>query len=207
MALDGRMARQEVGLMTAIKSSPYVRADQKLSVEIRGMAPADAPGVLKFASTLPLHDLLFLSRDIRNSRVMAAWLDEIAKGTIHTLVALSETEVVGCVAIVSDQLSWSSHVGDIRLLIRPDLRGTGLGRHLLKEGFALALGLDLEKLTARMTPDQLSAIALFEELGFRPEALLREHVRDANGVAHDLAVFSLLTKRSAAQRNAYRMGE
>ena len=191
--------------MSGFTSFPYVQPTQKLNVSIREMTAADAPAVLEFARRLPLHDLLFLARDIRNEKVVAAWIEEMEKGSIRTLVAINGDEVIGCLAVVTDALGWSSHVGDIRLLLRPDLRGTGLGRHLLKEGFALALALDIGKLTARMTPDQLSAIALFEELGFRPEALLREHVRDANGIAHDIAVFSLLTDRSAAQRNAYGM--
>jgi hypothetical protein len=39
-----------------------------------------------------------------------------------------------------------------------------------------------------MTVDQRSAIALFEELGFRPEALLAGHVADREGRLHDLVL-------------------
>jgi L-amino acid N-acyltransferase YncA len=41
---------------------------------------------------------------------------------------------------------------------------------------------------AQMTADQTGAIALFESLGFRAEALLRDHVRDREGHSHDIVM-------------------
>ena len=41
------------------------------------------------------------------------------------------TLVVATTAIVRDQLSWSPHVAEIRVLVSPDMRGKGLGRALL----------------------------------------------------------------------------
>ena len=38
--------------------------------------------------------------------------------------------------------------------------------------------------------DQQGAIALFESLGFRAEALLKDHVRDQAGKTHDLAILA-----------------
>ena len=66
------------------------------------------------------------------------------------------------------------------------LRGQGVGRALSQETFALGLGAGLEKLSVQMTVDQQAAIALFESLGFKAEALLREHVRDIDGRKHDI---------------------
>ena len=39
-----------------------------------------------------------------------------------------------------------------------------------------------------MTVDQTGAIAIFEGLGFKAEALLRDHVRDKTGKKHDIVV-------------------
>ena len=41
-----------------------------------------------------------------------------------------------------------------------------------------------------MTTDQRTAIAAFEGLGFRAEAVLCNHVKDRDGQAHDIAVLS-----------------
>ena len=53
-----------------------------------------------------------------------------------------------------------------------------------------ALDLGLEKLCAQMTVDQTAAIGVFEELGFRAEAVLTKHVKDREGRFHDLALLS-----------------
>ena len=41
-----------------------------------------------------------------------------------------------------------------------------------------------------MTVDQTAAIGVFEELGFRAEAVLQKHVKDRAGRFHDLALLS-----------------
>ena len=89
-----------------------------------------------------------------------------------------------------DPLGWSAHVGEVRLLVSSDRRGAGLGRDLLQALFAVARAHKLAKLTAAMTPDQTGAFTLFESLGFRSEALLKDHVRERSGATHDLAILS-----------------
>ena len=48
----------------------------------------------------------------------------------------------------------------------------------------------LKKITAQMTADQKSARATFERIGFRPEALLADHVVDSEGRTHDMLIMS-----------------
>ncbi|MEZ5550627.1 MAG: GNAT family protein [Pseudomonadales bacterium] len=159
-------------------------------IELRLMTPADEQSVLEFARTLPAHDLLFLRRDITQPKVLSAWIRELEAGTITSLLALREGKLLGCSAVVRDEHSWSPHVGELRVLLSPEQREKGLGRTLIQESFILALSQGLEKLTAQMTADQQAAIAVFEGLGFRAEALLRDHVRDASGAKHDIVILS-----------------
>jgi L-amino acid N-acyltransferase YncA len=160
------------------------------SVELRMMTGADESAVLDFASALPKHDLLFLQRDISAAPVMAAWVREIEAGHTPSLLAILRGKIVGCSAVISDPHSFSSHVGEVRVILAADARTHGLGRLLVQESFLLALSLGLEKLTARMTADQEAAIKVFEDLGFRAEALLKNHVKDADDTLHDLVVLS-----------------
>ncbi|WBL36363.1 hypothetical protein O0235_01965 [Tepidiforma flava] len=88
-----------------------------------------------------------------------------------------------------------------------ELAGKGLGRLLTQEAFANALGLGIEKMIAQMTLDQKGAIATFEGLGFRPEALLRDQVKDRDGNKHDLLVLSHDVARFEAVRSAYGVAE
>ena len=163
--------------------------------------------VKAFAEKLPGHDLLFLARDIRHPKVINAWIDAIADGEITSLIALDGETVVGTTATVRDPLGWSSHVAELRILIAEEMRGKGLGRILLQHSFADAVDAGAEKLMARMTPDQRGAIALFEEMGFRGEAMLRDHVRDRDGKLYDLAILSLDVARVGAQHGAFGFSE
>jgi GNAT superfamily N-acetyltransferase len=130
-------------------------------------------------------------------------MDAIKRGALTSLVARVGTAMVGCSAIVVDEMSWSRHVGELRVLVTPSWRGRGLGRVLIQESFAIALGKGLEKLTVQMTVDQRAAIALFEELGFRAEAILGDQVKDCEGKAHDLALLSHNVASVHSTKQAY----
>ena len=94
-----------------------------------------------------------------------------------------------------------------RVCTAMDWRGTGLGRALIQECFAQALELGLRKFIARMTLSQARAIAVFKELGFRPEALLSRHVADRTGVLHDLVVLGHDVEAVAARQALYGLPE
>jgi RimJ/RimL family protein N-acetyltransferase len=172
-------------------------------IEFRLMTRADEAAVLAFAKALPTHDLLFLPRNISQPKVLSAWINEIEAGDIRSLLAFRDGAVVGCGTVVRDSRSWSPHVGEIRMVVLLDMRGKGVGRALSQETFALALGSGLEKLSVQMTVDQQAAIALFESLGFRAEALLRDHVRDVDGRNHDIVVLGHNVAQVRAQMEAY----
>ena len=186
-----------------IRSYPLHVATEAGDIEFRMMEPADEAAVLAFARALPTHDLLFLPRNISEPKVLAAWIKEIERGSIISLLAVKSGRVVGCGTIVRDLLSWSPHVGEIRMVVSSDVRGLGVGRALSQETFALALGVGLEKLQVQMTVDQTGAIAIFEGLGFKAEALLRDHVRDAAGRKHDIVVLGHNVAQVRAQLEAY----
>jgi RimJ/RimL family protein N-acetyltransferase len=185
------------------RSYPRRVATDAGEIEFRMMSPADEAAVLEFAQKLPVHDLLFLPRDISEPKVLAAWIKEIDRGAITSLLAVKAGKVVGCGTLVRDPLSWSPHVGEIRNVVSADVRGQGVGRALSQETFALALNSGLEKLMVQMTVDQTGAIAIFEGLGFKAEALLRDHVRDKTGKKHDIVVLGHNVSQVRAQMEAY----
>lgn len=175
-----------------------------MTQRIRRFRPADREAMLAFAQGLPEHDLLFLGRDLKHPRVVEAWLQAIDDGWIDSLLAEDRDEaILGSVALVRDPLGWSAHVGEVRLLVSSERRGAGLGRDLLQAIMTVAIDRGLSKLTAAMTADQRNSVTLFESLGFRGEALLKDQVRDRNGQAHDLAILSLDLRRHEAAQRAY----
>ena len=189
--------------MSETRSYPrHIRSDVG-EIEFRLMARSDEAAVLAFAQKLPTHDLLFLPRNISQPKVLTAWINEIERGDITSLLAVKAGKVVGCGTLVRDPHSWSPHVGEIRMVVSLDVRGQGVGRALSQETFAIALGAGLGKLSVQMTVDQQAAIALFESLGFKAEALLRDHVRDVDGKTHDIVVLGHNVSQVRAQMEAY----
>ncbi len=196
--------------MTSVSSSrsyPRIVPNPQGEIALRLMTADDADAVLDFARALPAHDLLFLPRDITQPRVMDAWVRAIERGDIDSVLAVRGGIVLGCAAVIRDPHSWSGHVAELRVLAAPALRGSGLGQQLAREACALAIERGQEKLVAQMTVDQRGAIAVFQALGFRPEALLGKHVRDQKGQAHDIVVLSHDVAQFEAQMRAYGMTE
>ena len=186
---------------------PRTITSNSASFDLSLMHAIDEPDVLRFARALPAHDLLFMRRDITNAKVLSAWVREIGAENIASVLARRAGEVVGCAAVVRDAHSFSPHVGDLRVLVAPSAREHGLGRALVQEAYLLALAMGLEKLTAHATADQRVAITVFEDLGFRVEALLRDHVRDADGEKFDLVVLSLDIASHQAKLELYGLPE
>jgi RimJ/RimL family protein N-acetyltransferase len=189
--------------MSEARSYPRHVTTDAGEIEFRLMSRSDEQAVFDFARALPVHDLLFLPRNISEPKVLTAWINEIERGAITSLLAVGGRQVVGCGTLVRDPHSWSPHVGGIRMVVSLEVRGQGVGRALSQETFALALGSGLEKLTVQMTVDQRAAITLFEGLGFRAEGLLRRQVRDVDGKAHDIVVFGHDVAQVRAQLEAY----
>jgi ribosomal protein S18 acetylase RimI-like enzyme len=97
--------------------------------------------------------------------------------------------VLGYVAVVPLH-GWSSHVGEVRVIVDPAYRGRGIGRALARRAVLEALELGLEKMVVEVVADQEPAIGMFRSLGFEPEALLVDHVRDRSGELRDLMVLA-----------------
>jgi RimJ/RimL family protein N-acetyltransferase len=135
--------------------------------------------------------------------VLAAWVREIERGAMTSMLAFRGGDVVGCATIVRDPLSWSAHVAELRIVVERAARGGGLGRVLAMAAGELAVQTGIEKLVAHMTPDQIGAVTVFETMGYRAEALLRDHVKDGDGTKHDLVILSLDVERFRARGAAY----
>ena len=175
------------------------------SVTLRLMDAGDGDAILAFARGLPEHDLLFLRRDITQPDQVEIWVQRIEAGMTTSLLLLDEDgAIAGYATVDRNDLPWSQHVAELRVLVGPQLRGLGVGRLLTEEAFRIALGMGVDKVIGQMTVDQDTAIAVFRSLGFQPEALLRDHVKDREGEKHDLVILS--HDVDAAQRTMAAVG-
>jgi RimJ/RimL family protein N-acetyltransferase len=193
--------------LEAIRAYPETREVGRDLITLRYMNEGDRAAMLAFARGLPDHDLLFLRRDITQEPAVDSWIRDIKSGLITTVLAVLGNDIVGYGTLHRNDLRWSAHVAELRVMVAESMRGKGLGRILTQEAFAIALASGIEKIEARMTLDQKGAIATFEGLGFRPEALLRDHVKDRQGKKHDMLVLTHEVARFESAMHAYGIAE
>jgi L-amino acid N-acyltransferase YncA len=153
-------------------------------VELR---PEHCDALLRFFAALPEGHLTFIKEDVTDPSTVRSWTSGEAAG--GRWVAAEGDEVSGYVA-VRPLPGWSDHVGEVRLVVAPSARGSGLGRELTRRALVEAVGSGLSKLVVEIVAEQGAALALFTELGFTGEALLVDHIRDRNGELRDLMVLA-----------------
>lgn len=162
-----------------------------IQLTFRLMTPDDGPAIEVFAKALPTEDLTFLRTDITQPETIRNWMNYIRTGrTISVVAETADGTFAGYASIHVNEVQWMSHVGELRVLVGSDFRGIGLGKRLTNEAFSIAKDLTLKKITAQMSTDQRGARQVFEHLGFRPEALLADHVMTRDGQTHDLLIMS-----------------
>jgi L-amino acid N-acyltransferase YncA len=154
-------------------------------MEIRELQAEDRDAVERFVERVPEGDRTFFKEDVEAPGVLDAWT---RPGTARA-VAVEDGEVIGYVAVVPLH-GWSSHVGEVRVIVDPDWRGRGIGRALARRAVLEAVELELRKMVVEVVADQEPTIAMFRSLGFDPEALLTNQVRDQSGALRDLMILA-----------------
>jgi ribosomal protein S18 acetylase RimI-like enzyme len=155
---------------------------------VEPLGPERCDALVQFFSSLPEGDLTFIREEVTDPDTVRSWASGAGPGGRWVSVD-DGGEVTGYVA-VRPLPGWSDHVGEVRLVVAPSRRGSGLGRELARRAVAEAIGSGLSKLVVEVVAEQGAALALFTELGFTGEALLTDHIRDRSGQLRDLMVLA-----------------
>jgi ribosomal protein S18 acetylase RimI-like enzyme len=171
-------------------------------MEIRAIQTDDRDAMERFLQRIPEGDRTFFKENVDDPEVVDAWVRPGAARSI----AVDGNAVIGYVAVVPLQ-GWSSHVGEVRVIVDPERRGRGIGRALARRAVLQALELGLTKMVVEVVADQEPTIAMFRSYGFDPEALLKDHVRDAGGELRDLMILAHVVEESHAAMAAVGIAE
>jgi len=157
-------------------------------MSVVALAPEHCDALLRFFRDLPEGDRTFIKEDVTDPETVRAWT---AGGNRWVAVDGSPPapDIRGYVAVLPLS-GWSDHVGEVRLVVAPAARGTGLGRDLARHALVAGVEAGLTKLVVEIVAEQGAALALFSALGFSGEALLRDHIRDRDGQLRDLMVLA-----------------
>jgi ribosomal protein S18 acetylase RimI-like enzyme len=166
-------------------------------MEIRPLRGDDREALARFLARVPEGDRTFFKEDVDDPEVIEWWFRPGASRS----VAVEDGAVLGSVAVVALR-GWSSHVGEVRIVVDPEHRRRGIGRALTRHAVQEALRLGLTKMVVEVVADQEPAIAMFRSHGFDPEALLRDHVRDRTGELRDLMILAHSVEESSGSMAA-----
>jgi RimJ/RimL family protein N-acetyltransferase len=158
-----------------------------VSVEIRPLERTDEEALREFFAALPPGDRGFLKEDGREPAVLRRWIDD-ERGL--RLVAVDERPGLAAVCEIWPGIGRSSHVGDVRLVVADDRRRQGVGGLVARRALVDALRRGMSKLTVEVVASEQGTIDMFQQLGFTPEALLRDHLRDPDGELHDVLLLA-----------------
>jgi ribosomal protein S18 acetylase RimI-like enzyme len=159
-----------------------------MAVEIAALDAQRLPALRRFLDGLPEGDVTFIKEDVRDPEVAEGWL--AAPRGLRCWVAVDESGAVLGLVSIQPLVGWSSHVGELRLVVDPERRGRGLGRTLARHALREAVDAGLEKVVVEVVAEQEGAVRMFTDLGFRGEALLRDHIRDRSGALRDLLLLA-----------------
>jgi RimJ/RimL family protein N-acetyltransferase len=160
-------------------------------VSITELDAKHVEALTEFFLQLPEGDVTFIKEAVTDPATIQSWVDN--PGAATRWVALDDNDnnntVTGYLALYRLP-GWSNHVGELRLVVHPERRGTGLGRELARLGLTHALRTGLTKVIVELVADQEHALEMFLKLGFTGEALLRDHIRDRDGGLRDLVMLA-----------------
>lgn len=159
-------------------------------IRIRLFVEGDREGLKKFFQGLSEQDRMFLKEDFSCDEALDELVHGIRSGSVQPLLAEVDREIIGYALLHRYRFSWLRHIGEIRIAVTKAYRKKGLGTHLAKEVFYMALKEGLQKIIAEMMVDQVDAIRVFEKLGFQKEAVLKDHVIDLKNRSRDLLIMS-----------------
>lgn len=155
-------------------------------MKIRAMTIDDAGAMSRMLAGLSERDRTLIREDTGDRAAM----EDVLRAPGQRIAAVgAHDELIGY-ATVTRLPGWSSHVGELRIVVREGARGSGVGAELTKQALRESFGAGLTKVVVEVPAASNGAVAMFARLGFTGEALLRDHLRDRNGELHDLIVLA-----------------
>lgn len=154
------------------------------------LKPAEGKALHDFYRALPEEDRLTLKEDVRLHGWAERFLAKVSEGSIISLVAKVDGEIVAEGSLYRTFYGWTRHVGEIRLTVGAEFRKKGLGRALAAGLVKIATDVGIEKIIVRVVENQIAAFHIAQRLGFMKEAVLRRHVTDLAGNKRDLLILA-----------------
>jgi L-amino acid N-acyltransferase YncA len=173
-------------------------------MNVRPLTSGDAPALAAFFDAIPESDRNFFKEDVQDPDVQRRWVED-DRGL--RLAAVGEDGRIDAVGALWPGVGRSAHVADLRLVVAADRRKRGLGRDMARAVLVDGLRRGWRKITVDVVADQQATIDMFSEIGFRPEALLHDHLQEPDGRMHDIVSMAHLADEAWTEMLTAGLGE
>ncbi|RRR72081.1 MAG: GNAT family N-acetyltransferase [Candidatus Viridilinea halotolerans] len=164
------------------------------SVVIRNLRETDWDALATFGQSLPKNDLLYLEDDFSHPELITRLANAAHAENWCQLVATTKTGTIVGYTAAQRMPGWSNHVANIRLIVQPEYRRSGLGMQLAHAIVEEARDMGATKVTVDMLAALNAGQAIFSRLGFAVEGQLARHAIDRDGNLHDIVIMSAFVR-------------
>jgi ribosomal protein S18 acetylase RimI-like enzyme len=154
--------------------------------DLRPLRPDDVERVLAFLVAMPEGDRTFF-KETDDRATVERWIEDERAG--RWILCDDAGQVEAYLAVIPG-VGWSSHVGELRLVVASGHRRRGLGRALARRGLIEAVRRGLEKIVVEVVASREGDVEMFSSIGFQAEALLTNQIRDRSGNTQDLVILA-----------------
>jgi len=160
-------------------------------VSIREFRDKDMEALIEFLQGLSIEDRMYLRSDVMDRENIIKRFGNIDSNKMYLLVVWFKDRIIAQCNISRAEFGWKRQLGEIRIVVDRNFQRLGLCTALTKELFLYALTTNMFKIQAEIMENQKSAMAAFERMGFKKEAVLQKHVTDINDKRNNLIILSL----------------
>ncbi len=157
----------------------------------RLMTSQDRHHVLILAQQLPESDLLFMRQDITQPEEVERLIRDLEANRVTVILVEDGRDIMACGILTRNRLFWNRHWAEVCVMVRSPYRNRGLGTQIAAQIVEFARQKGLEKLVAHTLVEDKGAQHMFEDLGFKPEAILPDWVKTRDNHTHDLLIMAV----------------
>lgn len=162
------------------------------TVSFRVLHRGDRAALKAFFESLPPHDRYYLREDVLDGDIIQGWLTHLNYLEVFPILALDEHDaVIADATLHREKYGARSHVGELRLAVRPDWRNRGLGTALVMQVLDEAMRAGLELLTVEVVAiEERAAAQALERINFQETARLPNFAKTERGEPRDIVIYS-----------------
>jgi len=179
-------------MSTKTKRFPITLQIRKhLKIEVDLLRPADIKDLMKLYSSLEDSAISRIPWHVNSPNHPKLIKRLIEDDRAHFLSALHKGEIIGSISLHHNPALWTGHIGSVVFVSHPDYRRYGIASALFEEIIPFAQSLNIEKLYAQLTKENVQGIRMLKHFGFTREATFKDHIKDSYGRYQDMRVYSL----------------